>query len=53
MREFLLTPEEQQAREKAPLEIRSNYFEMLENEVANFSGSAEMVQADRKLWGIS
>ncbi|CAL1240593.1 LPS-assembly protein LptD [Candidatus Methylocalor cossyra] len=51
MREFLLTPEEQQAREKAPLEIRSNYFEMLENEVANFSGSAEMVQADRKLWG--
>jgi LPS-assembly protein len=50
MTEFLLTPADKLAREKEPLEIHSDYFEMVDNEVANFSGGAEMVQADQKLW---
>lgn len=50
MSEFLLTPEEKLARDKAPLEIQSNYFEMLDGEIANFAGGVEMVQADQKLW---
>ena len=51
MQEFMLTPEEKLAREKAPVEIQSDYFELIDNEVTNFTGSAEMVKADQKLWG--
>ena len=47
--EFILTPQDKLARKKAPLDIHSNYFELLDNEVANFSGGVEMVQADQKL----
>jgi len=49
--EFILTPEEKLAREKAPIDIDSDYFELVDNEVTNFTGSAEMVKADQKLWG--
>lgn len=51
MSEFILSAKDKEAREKAPLEIRSDYFEMLDSEVANFSGGAELVKADQKLWG--
>jgi LPS-assembly protein len=50
MTEFLLTREDKAAREKAPVEVRSNYFEMADEEVADFSGTAELIQADQKLW---
>ena len=49
--EFILTPEDRLAREKAPLNIHSDYFEMLDSEVSNFSGSAELTRADQKLKG--
>ncbi|MDD1651090.1 MAG: LPS assembly protein LptD [Methylococcaceae bacterium] len=49
--EFILTPEEKLAREKAPIDIQSDYFELIDNEVTNFTGSAEMVKADQTLWG--
>ena len=49
--EFILTPEEKLARKKAPIDIQSDYFELIDNEVTNFTGSAEMVKADQKLWG--
>jgi LPS-assembly protein len=49
--EFQLTAEERLAREKAPTEIRSDYFEMFDNEVVNFSGGAELAKADQKLQG--
>lgn len=51
MAEFLLSPAEKLAREKAPIEIQSDHFEMIDGEVTNFSGGAEMVKADQKLWG--
>jgi LPS-assembly protein len=49
--DFILTPEEKLARSKAPIDIDSDYFELVDNEVTNFTGSAEMVKADQKLWG--
>lgn len=49
--EFILTPEEKLAREKAPIDIQSDYFELIDSEVTNFSGSAEMIKADQTLWG--
>lgn len=51
MSEFILSPQDKLAREKDPLRIQSNYFEMMDGEIANFSGGVEMVQADQKLWG--
>jgi LPS-assembly protein len=48
--EFLLTPQEKLARETAPLEIRSNYAEMLDGEISTFTGAAELTRADQKLW---
>jgi LPS-assembly protein len=49
--EFIVTARDRQARDQAPTEIRSDYFEMLDSEVTNFSGSAELTKADQKLWG--
>lgn len=49
--DFILTPQEKLAREKAPIEIDSEYFELIDNEVTNFTGSVEMIKADQKLWG--
>ncbi len=51
MTEFLLTPQDKLAREKEPLEIRSDYAEMVDDEIATFIGSAELTRADQKLWG--
>lgn len=51
MTEFLLTPQDKQAREQQPLEIRSDYAEMVDDEIATFTGSAELTRADQKLWG--
>lgn len=51
MSEFVLSAADREARDRAPMEIRSDYFEMLDSEVANFSGGAEMVKADQRLWG--
>lgn len=50
MAEFLLSPGEKLAREKAPVDIHSDYFELIDGEVSNFNGSAEMVKADQRLW---
>ena len=49
--EFVVSKQDQEARGAAPMDIHSDYFEMLNGEVANFSGNAEMVKADQKLWG--
>ncbi|MGX2038817.1 LPS-assembly protein LptD [Methylocaldum sp. MU1018] len=51
MTEFLLTPQDKLAREQHPLEIRSDYAEMVDDEIATFTGSAELTRADQKLWG--
>ena len=51
MTEFLLTPAEREQREHEPLEAYSDYFEMLDNEIVNFTGTADLVRADQKLWG--
>ncbi|WP_434110490.1 LPS assembly protein LptD [Methylocaldum sp. GT1TLB] len=51
MTEFLLTPQDRLAREQQPLEIRSDYAEMVDDEIATFTGSAELTRADQKLWG--
>ena len=51
LKEFVLSPEERAARDKASMEIDSDAFELIDGEVANFSGAAEMVRADQKLWG--
>jgi len=51
MTEFLLTPGEKLARERQPLEIRSDYAEMVDDEIATFTGAAELTRADQKLWG--
>ncbi len=48
--EFILTPQEEAARKTAPTDINSDYFELIDGEVTNFTGSAEMVKADQKLW---
>jgi LPS-assembly protein len=48
--DFLLTSEEKLARERAPLDIHSNYAEMLDGEIATFTGGAELVREDQKLW---
>lgn len=50
MTEFLITPEERARREKLPLDVHSNYFEMIGNELSNFRGSAELQRGDQKLW---
>lgn len=51
MTEFLLTPLDKLAREKEPLDIRSDYAEMVDDEMATFIGTAELTRADQKLWG--
>ena len=48
--EFILTPEERLARKKAPVDIHSDFFELLGDEVTNFKGSTEMIKADQHLW---
>ena len=48
--EFILTPEDKLAR-KGPADMHSDYFEMIDNEVVNFAGSAEMIRGDQMLWG--
>ncbi len=50
MSEFLMTPKDKAARATEPLDIHSNHFELIDGEVANFTGNVEMVQADQKLW---
>ena len=50
LKEFILSDQERVARDKAPMEIDSDGFELIDGEVANFSGAAEMVRADQKLW---
>lgn len=49
--DFVLTPREKLARKKSPIDIHSDYFELIDNEVTNFNGSAEMIKADQRLWG--
>lgn len=49
--EFTLTDADRLARETAPTEIQSDYFEMLDSELVNFSGAAQLTKADQKLWG--
>ncbi|MGZ8244315.1 LPS-assembly protein LptD [Methylomagnum sp.] len=49
--EYVLTNEDRLAREAAPTEIQSDYFEMLDSELVNFSGAAQLTKADQKLWG--
>jgi len=48
--EFLLSAGEKRLRDKSPLHIYSNQAEMLENEVATFTGDAELIRADQRLW---
>lgn len=48
--EYILTPEERLARDKAPVDIHSDFFELLGDEVTNFKGSTEMIRADQHLW---
>jgi len=47
--DFLLSPADRTARERAPIEIRSDYGELHGDEVANFSGAAQVTRADQKL----
>ncbi len=49
--DFLLSPADRSAREKAPLEITSDYGELHGGEVANFSGAARVTRADQSLYG--
>lgn len=48
--EFMLTQEEREARDKAPMEGDADFFELIDNEVTNLGGSAHIVQADQELW---
>ena len=48
---FLVTPEDEVARKRAPLEIRSDSAELLHGEVSNFQGTADLVRADQTLFG--
>lgn len=50
-RDFLLSSDERGVREKTPLEIHSNYAEMLRNEIADFKGQADLARADQRLYG--
>lgn len=50
-RDFLLSSEERGLRDKSPLEIHSNYAEMLRNEIADFKGQADLARADQRLYG--
>jgi len=50
-RDFLISADERAARDKTPLEIRSNYAEMLRNEIADFKGAADLARADQRLFG--
>ena len=47
--DFLLSPADRTARDRAPIEIRSDYGELHGDEVANFSGAAQVTRADQKL----
>lgn len=48
--EFQLTREEREARDHAPTDGDADFFELIDNEVSSFVGSAHLVQADQELW---
>ncbi len=49
--DFLLSPADRSVREKAPLEIESDYGELHGGEVATFTGAARVTRADQSLYG--
>ena len=50
-KDFLLTSDDRKLRERVPLEIESNYAEMLQNEIADFKGAAGLSRGDQRLFG--
>ncbi|HAZ41249.1 MAG TPA: LPS-assembly protein LptD [Methylococcaceae bacterium] len=48
--EFMMSREERLARDTAPTDIDSDFFELIDNEVTTFIGSVHMTQADQELW---
>ncbi len=49
--DFLLSPADRSEREKAPLQIESDFGELHGGEVATFTGSARVTRADQSLSG--
>jgi len=49
--DFLLSPADRSARQKAPVEIQADYGELQGGEVATFTGSAQISRADQQLFG--
>ncbi|MFO1419273.1 MAG: LPS assembly protein LptD [Methylotetracoccus sp.] len=49
--DFLLSPADRAMRDKAPIEVRSNWGELQGGEVATFTGNAEVTHGDQKLTG--
>ena len=47
--DFLVSPADRTARERAPIEIRADYGELHGDEMANFSGAAQVTRADQRL----
>ena len=47
---FLLSGEEKRLREQSPLHVYSNQAEMIDNEISTFTGDAELIRADQRLW---
>jgi LPS-assembly protein len=48
--EFMMSREERMARDTASTDIDSDFFELIDNEVTTFLGSAHLTQADQELW---
>lgn len=48
---FLMTPADRLLREKAPLEVTSDYAEFLHGEVSDFKGTVDLARADQRLYG--
>ncbi len=46
---FFLSPQDRAARERAPVDVQSNFTEVYDEENASFSGSAEIKRADQTL----
>lgn len=51
LKDFLVTRADELARTKAPTQIEANHFEMLDDEIINFSGNASLTRADQKITG--
>ena len=49
--DFLLSSADRDLRERSPIDIHSNYAEMLKNEIADFKGAADLVRGDQRLYG--